>query len=307
MDFAMLKQMKEQSSQLTSNRQGQSEEAYEEALTYLAKAQQSGFEDKEALKEASRLLIRSIQFGRQNVDAHVAMGYLLILLGDTIQAVRYLNEARRLDPQHEDAQALIEHLKQPAERETPAYQQEMKEVSDELSEGLDELYEKTVKAIYEQSEAVAYIKWQPALSPSMFREHEEAFQAIEKTLQLAEENFMELELEMNVQTLRQKLQPLEQAKTKLERLRQMSGQLLRVVSEMKKLADEAEQATLEITLGKADLDAMEDKLDHYLDECDRYADMLDEVEGQGYSISELEKSYSSLVSNVEKLQDALDA
>ena len=75
-----------------------------EALGKLAAAQASGFHDKQSLKDCSRFLIDSLVLDPTFLPAYSAMGYLLVLLGDNEQALRYLNYCVEIAPPREEGQ-----------------------------------------------------------------------------------------------------------------------------------------------------------------------------------------------------------
>ena len=85
--------------------------AYKRGLDELAKAQASGFEDKEALKAANTLLFKAVVAAPEHTQAWTAIGYLLMLLGDNNRAILYLERAVKVDAENEDAQSLIAHIK----------------------------------------------------------------------------------------------------------------------------------------------------------------------------------------------------
>lgn len=86
---------------------GKAEELTERGMAFFATAQESGFHDKPALKEASNLFLRAIAADRSKPQPLVCMGYLLLLLNNQEMARRYLDEAVRVDPANEDAKKLL--------------------------------------------------------------------------------------------------------------------------------------------------------------------------------------------------------
>jgi DNA repair exonuclease SbcCD ATPase subunit len=309
MDLALLQQMKEQTHRLASNRRDTSGDAYEQGLACLARAQASDFEDKEALKQASAHLIKAIQYGRRNVEAYVAMGYLLILLGDHMMAIRYLNEGRRIDPQNSDLQTLIDFVQNPQAHSAQAEPTDdfglvALDGEEPADDSGDELFEAVQNLIDEQVAQLRQIRWQVALTPQTLKALEDQYMQLEQNRTELEARFAELELEMDTTSLRQRARPLENAGQKLQSLRQSSARLLRVVHQMQTLNEQVQQ---DLPFAQANKAAMEQKLEQYLDACDGFADILEQTENEGYSIDALESPYNKLVSSVEQLQDLLDA
>ena len=77
---------------------------YEEGLQELARAQASGFEDKEALKRASQAFFDAQCCSPNDMGAFVALGYLLLLLADHDHARKYLEHAINWQGNEEDTQ-----------------------------------------------------------------------------------------------------------------------------------------------------------------------------------------------------------
>lgn len=304
MDFALLQQMKGQTSALADNRRSVSDEAYQKGIDFLAQAQACGFEDKVALKQASEQLIRAIQYGRQNVPAYVAMSYLLILLDDQMMAIRYLNEAKRIEPDNEDVQNLIEFVKNPKSGQDEDDEAFGSEAMGDGGEAGDALYEEVRALIDRELEQLQGIRWEPALTPQAFRQVEEHLMHLEEVRKKLDEQLMELEFEMDTSALRQRARPLEESVQKLAGLRKVSHQMLRTLQEMQTQIDAVQQDVQCFIVSSPEL---EQKLEHYLDECDRFADVLDQTEEQGYSIAAFEDKYNQLVGAVEQFQDLLDA
>ncbi len=84
---------------------------YDAAMGDFATAQASGFEDKEALKAASRGLLNAIRSDARHVRAYVGMAYLLLLLANPNSAERYLAAALDIDPSNEDATKLMKYVR----------------------------------------------------------------------------------------------------------------------------------------------------------------------------------------------------
>eukprot|EP00281_Chroomonas_sp_CCMP1168_P021127 CAMPEP_0206234866 /NCGR_PEP_ID=MMETSP0047_2-20121206/12826_1 /ASSEMBLY_ACC=CAM_ASM_000192 /TAXON_ID=195065 /ORGANISM="Chroomonas mesostigmatica_cf, Strain CCMP1168" /LENGTH=192 /DNA_ID=CAMNT_0053658995 /DNA_START=35 /DNA_END=609 /DNA_ORIENTATION=- len=76
----------------------------------LARSQESGFEDKMALKSASSNFFSAVHCNPGKPQAWVAIGYLLLLLGDNQHAARYIKQAKSVDPTNEDAGKLLDFV-----------------------------------------------------------------------------------------------------------------------------------------------------------------------------------------------------
>ena len=87
-----------------------SETLCKDGYRHLAQAEASKFEDKQSLKLASRHFLDSVAVDRGNPDPLVGTAYILLLLGNNDHAMMYLKEALRVDPGHEDAIKLVNHV-----------------------------------------------------------------------------------------------------------------------------------------------------------------------------------------------------
>lgn len=305
MDLALLKELKNQTQSLATNRRQSSDDSYQVGIQHLAKAQESGFEDKASLKEASKHFIKAIQFGRQNPEPYIAMAYLLILLGDQMTATRYLSEARRVDPQNADAEVLFTFLQSPEPVDEDEDDFELVALDGEAGDE-DAQYEEAQRLIRSLLRQTQDLPKHPALNPGAFKQLEEQYLELEQKLQQIYGVLEELELEMDTTHLAQQVRPLEAALQQFAKLRRMSGRLIRVVQEMLQICEQLDADLGTLSLPGADAGQWNQNLEKYLDDCDRFADLLDEVDEQGFSISQLEPYYNQLVGKVEALQDVID-
>ncbi len=302
MDLALLQQMKNQTQDLAINRRQNSDEFYQQGIELLAQAQAQEFADKESLKEASKLLMRSIQYGRQNAEPYIAMGYLMILLGDMPNAVRYLGEARRVDPDNTDVIQLINFLQRPAGSQDDEDALDKPDFG-EGNEEIEQNYERVQKLIIELNQKSNQLPTAPAFGPQEFRVLEETHQFLELNLQEAYQLLEALELDLDVSSLSQQLRPVEQALQQTAQLRRISGRVIRMQQQM--MAKEQEiQAEIGVLIGATA--ELNQRLEDYLDQCDLFADQLDEVDELGHGIAPLEPYYNKLVATVESFQDYID-
>lgn len=302
MDLALLQQMKSQTQNLAVNRRQNSDEFYQQGIELLAQAQAAQFADKESLKEASKLLMRSIQYGRQNPEPYVAMGYLMILLGDPVHAIRYLSEARRVAPDNADALQLIDYLQRPAGSQDSEPDLDKPDFG-EGNEEIEQSYDRVQKLIAELVQKAEQLPAAPAFSPQDFRLLEETHQFLETHLQEAYQLLEVLEMELDVSSLSQQLRPVEQALQQSAQLRRLSGRVIRMQQQMS-----TKEQEVQAEIGGATVSATElnQRLEDYLDLCDLFADQLDEIDEFGHGIAPLEPYYNKLVAAVESFQDYID-
>ena len=82
----------------------------EEAIKELGVAQESEFEDKEALKRCVNNLFQAFNADPTHSTPCCLIGYVLLLLEDTERAKQYLDVALELDPTNQDAQELVDYI-----------------------------------------------------------------------------------------------------------------------------------------------------------------------------------------------------
>ncbi|KAL6057065.1 hypothetical protein QOT17_015728 [Balamuthia mandrillaris] len=119
---------------------GKAKELHEQGVDLLAKAQASGFEDKQSLKDASTAFINGLVCDRNAPECYVGLAYLLLLLDDRPFALRYLNECLRVCPDYEDAKKLkayaLEGLTEQQRQEMMGEEQKQDEPGNNTSGGV---------------------------------------------------------------------------------------------------------------------------------------------------------------------------
>ncbi|MEZ0367609.1 MAG: hypothetical protein ACAI44_00835, partial [Candidatus Sericytochromatia bacterium] len=75
-----------------------SEQEYAAGMQCLAQAQEAGFGQPDLLKQASNHFLAAIRHNYRHPEPYVGMAYLLMLIEDDRQALKYVCEALRIDP-----------------------------------------------------------------------------------------------------------------------------------------------------------------------------------------------------------------
>ncbi|KAL6066669.1 hypothetical protein QOT17_009457 [Balamuthia mandrillaris] len=118
---------------------GKAKELQEQGYHLLAKAQASGFEDKQSLKDASRAFMQGLVCDRNAPECYVGVAYLFLLLDDRPHALRYLNGCLRVYPDCEDAKKLkayaLEGLTEQQRQDTMGEEQRQDEPGNNSSGG----------------------------------------------------------------------------------------------------------------------------------------------------------------------------
>jgi tetratricopeptide (TPR) repeat protein len=322
MDLSLLESLRQQSSQLASQRHEKSDSAYQQALAALSKAQASGFKDKIALKEASQMFLKAIQMARGKAEPYVGMAYLLLLLGQQQQAVRYLTQARDIDPDHQDTQKLLSYLQNPAafappesqppqHATPPAHAQERSGLNrlERSAPGpvrseskQDDIRTRLTELSYQASQLPLEI----TLDRKQIKHIEKQLQDWEDCLDHLQEDIADLEMLENVNGLQRSVQVLERRIEKLQQLHRDSLHLSQVREGILDVQFEVRATLKDETLEGTAPEALEERLEHFLDECDRLADLIDEAEGRGLNTQSVAAAYEALASDVEQFQDAVD-
>lgn len=318
MDLSLLQSLREQSSQLASQRHEKSDSAYQQALTALAKAQSSAFKDKAALKEASQQFLKAIQMARGKAEPYVGMAYLLLLLGQQQQAVRYLTQARDIDPTHQDTQKLLSYLQNPAAFSAPeTTSQRSQRLPQPQTDGLraesavssptSESRQNNIRTrLTELSYQASQLPLELTLDRKQLKQMELQLQDWEDRLEDLQDDIAELELLENVNSLQRSVQVLERRIEKLQQLYRDSVHLSQVRAGILDVQFEVRAILKNETLETLAPEALEDRLENFLDECDRLADLIDEAEGRGLNTQALASAYEALAADVESFQDAVD-
>lgn len=338
MDLSLLQSLRQQSSQLASQRHEKSDEAYQQALQALAQAQASGFQDKAALKLASQQFLKAIQMARGKAEPYVGMAYLLLLLGQQKQAVRYLNQAKTIDPEHQDAHKLLQYLQDPAAfapvaaapttpgggtaqslRSAPPGQGERSVSLQPLTRtpggvaapaGMNVGQPDTHRMLREQLTTLSYeaskLPLNLMVDRKQLKQARTQLSEWEDRLEVIQDDIMELEAVQNVNSLQRAVQVLERRIEQLDKLCRDSAQICQIYDDILDT-----QLNVRNDLRSADFVAdqaerLEQRLESYLDECDRIADLIDESEERGLDVQTVVVAYEALTSDVERFQDAVD-
>lgn len=107
MDFKTITAVKKQAAHLTGDRHSISETACAEGLSLLQHISHRESVDKSLFKKAHSHFIKAIQYNRKLITPYVGISYLLLFLGDTPTARKYLQEGLKLEPENEEIQTLI--------------------------------------------------------------------------------------------------------------------------------------------------------------------------------------------------------
>ena len=230
---------------------------------------------------------------RQNPKASIGVGYIFMILGDRVQAMRYFKNAESIQPDSADAKLFIEALSAPvfAVKETSLQETELN-------------YAQTEQLLVKHQK---WLKTQPSTKPVI---DSEAYAALQERAQ--KENTLLVKASAQIQQLAAitdtcqldiQFYQIEKAYQLTEKALRFSDKFIVLAEEIQKIENSIGPLFALLKQNRAQaLQVLEQMLDH----CDKIADQLDDIEAQGVSISLLEAPYSQLLQRVGLLQENFD-
>lgn len=282
---------------------------YRLGAEYLQRAIDRDYE-RSLLRNASNCFAKAIEHNRRDPRAYVQLAYLFLLTGNGQKAVKYLQEAQRLNSEDPRVQELLGHAAkagarrkmkmaeprpQPvAGRHGPSPEQialKMKHLRAQLTQWMDRSY----RELQNLQPTWARPVWQGYKNLQI--EYDEAYQSICNELD-------KLEALTDISELDSDLQKLEIALNRLDDVCELSQQMVSLYERIEKLAKHFERQLLAMKSNPRHLAKLQPLLDKYAPVCDELADDLDMLEGSGFNIAALTPGYEKLVQLYQQL-DAL--
>lgn len=300
----------ERSGQTAHSRQSLSEKYYQEGIVGLARAQQENYTRPQSLVTACESLIKAIQYGRTNPKPYIAMGYLMILINDRDKAMRYLLEARRLEPDNADTQAYLDFLSRPAQ--TPKADVRPTFVAkalDEIEAGFDydALYEETEARIFDEVKRLMNVRIVPPLADR--KQHRQLKAQQEEVMTLIEgfnAKLKTLDEEFDIGELQNRLRPLDQLSRRLTAAREVSRRFILLLEALHQLRAEVDALLQKTDQSFGLTEACQQLVEQILDRTDQLADDLDALEQEGHDIQPVQPTYESLVAQIERLNEIIE-
>jgi tetratricopeptide (TPR) repeat protein len=291
MNLKALLEFREQSQALHARRHQSASDNYAKGLQAFEIALQSQFHDKQALKSAMDLWFKAMKTHRQNPKPVIAIGYVFMLLGDRVQALRYFKHAQGIQSDHPDVKLFIEALSRTEEAEVKPTDS-------------DQVYAQIEERLFKHQ---TWLRNQP-VPQAVITPEERA----DLTARVNGEKSVLAEILSQVQQLDQTVDThlLDYQIHRIEMAMQASQKALlfsEIFSHLHQTMQALEQTVAEVYHQlKADRALAHQALEQLLDRCDKIADQLDDTEGQGVSIALLETPYQQLLQKVSLLQDCFD-
>lgn len=283
-------------------RHEKAEKLYRLGCEYLRRAMETGVEpDRSLLRNAARCFTAAIENNRRDPRPYLQQAYLFLLSRNSRKAVRYLQEAQRLDPQHPRVTQLLEHAQKQAATGTKKSQTKAP-----LPPNPQMLAQKRMAFIQEVETLLgrAYRELQN-LPPTWakpvldgYRKLQEEYNSIYNRMC---KRLDSLEKHMDIRDLDRELQKLEVTLNRLDDICELSGQMVDLFQRIDHL-----RKLLEKQLGQAQKDpnaraGVQALLDRYQPVIDSLADELDMLEGSGFDISALMPGYEALILTFQQL------
>lgn len=312
MDFKTIRDIKKQASLLTGDRHSTSEAACAKGVALLQHIAHREPVDKALVKEAHSHFIKAIQYNRKLITPYVGISYLLLFLGDTSTARKYLQEGLKLEPENEEVQTLLKYItaKETGKLTSKTTAAQTTSLAPSNEPNYDELYDKLEAFISRQTFRTNSVvkKLKPSPQPQAIEELNKLQQEFETAYQDIQQQMQVLDAEFDLGELQQSLGPLESSISLVQKHLALSQRMLDILTHIQQESRHIllQLQSLPTELSQEQVSEHECRLDTFLDHCDHIADQLDDLDQAGHGIEELEPPYQSLIQQVEKLRDALD-
>lgn len=263
--------------------------------------------DRALLRNAARCFTASIENNRKDPRPYLQMAYLFLLTGNSRKAIRYVQEAQRLQPDSPRAKELLAHAQKQASRgakkavaaakpaapANPALMGQRRQgFIQELSEVLERAFRETqgLQPTWAKPVLEGYRKVQD--------EYNQIYNRLCKRLD-------QLEQHLDIQDLDRELQKLEVTLNRLDDICELSGQMVTLfqrIEHLRKLLDNKVSECIKNPATKAEAQTL---LDRYQPVVDELADELDTLEGSGFDISALMPGYDTLIISFQQLDQQI--
>lgn len=281
------------SHKLTRYRHEESDNHLARGVECMLLAEESGYTDKQLLTEACDAFIEAIKFNRQQTEAYAGMAYLLWILGDSAQALRYLEQGLRTQPSHPDIHTLIRRISaKPAGEAPTAPEPEAAQVAQLVQQLLTELEAEKTATIAATVNHHAIERLQEKLA-----EWEQRYDAVLVAIDALSAFHQRVMLTVELGPVQDRVLAYTEALRASEKLLGLDDRIQETSQQVREYLD---------GLGKGDLGLFRTYLDILLDACDGLADELEAFEKAGLNVRTLESHYEQLTELVEAFQNAVE-
>lgn len=260
--------------------------------------------DRTLLRNAARCFSAAIENNRRDPRAYLQQAYLFLLTGNSRKAIKYIQEAQRLQPDHPRIQVLLQHAQKQAGKPVKAQAR----VTEAPNPAV--LSQRRQKFIQELGEILerSYRELQ-GLPPTWAKPVLDGYRKLQDEYTGYYNRFCkrldQLEPYMPIQDLDRELQKLEVNLNRLDDICELSGQMVDLFQRIDHLSKVIERQLTQSMQNPAKRQEAQTILDRYQPVCDQLADELDMLEGSGFDISALMPGYEALVLNFQQLDQLL--
>lgn len=315
--FDALKELQSQSSQFKNKRSQESEGHFQRGIQLLQQAIDQQFSNPNTLGDAADAIALALKFNTQNPELYAVMGYLLILVEDFYQALRFLRAALKLAPTDPQATELLNYAQtqlMQMPRPGPVVSLEVNNsplFSNTQSLDYDELYEQVEKVIQTQIHqmmlnVLPYDK--PTKDREFYEKLEQILTSLQNQYQQITDNIQIVDQEIETSELKNQLKPMEVRLKQYATCFQLCQDFQSIDLQISSLEQEVLELNqqLNMALSPMQLAVIDSTLEDVMDVCDTIADRLEGLEKQGHSIESLEQNYTQVVNQIEKLNESYD-
>lgn len=119
-DLAALAEQDTQHSQVQqSQARSLARSACNQGIALMGQAESNNYQNREQVIQACGLFMDAIQVARRQIEPYLHMARALLVFGDDNKALKYLQAARDLEPEHPDVKTYLNYLQNPSLKNVP--------------------------------------------------------------------------------------------------------------------------------------------------------------------------------------------
>lgn len=119
-DLAALADQDNQHSQVQQSRaRSLARSACNQGIALMGQAESNNYQNREQVIQACGLFMDAIQVARRQIEPYLHMARALLVFGDDNKALKYLQAARELEPEHPDVKTYLNYLQTPSLKMVP--------------------------------------------------------------------------------------------------------------------------------------------------------------------------------------------
>lgn len=307
-DFDHLQQTQQKTAQIKQVRQAEALDCYDKGQRILSSAIVKKY-DKALLQEAGDHFAKGISLDRKEPQNYLGLAYLLVLANQPNDAIQALKAALFLEPENKMGihlmskaeKALLQPKSMAMNLSVPDIELPQEEIDYDLLYDQIELdiLDQVIHIMENQTGPI-----DPSLDNSIIQKLIEQKNDLQQIYLHIDKRLKIVEQEIDTTELRKQIRPIEIRIRQVHKAIEVSEQFIELQNH---LTNQIKWTHLSISqLTEKMVPVMEKKVEGFIDQCDKIADQLDEIEAQGFNISEIETIYNNFVQSIEILQLQLD-